>query len=169
MRMAALENVRYSWLAMSITGWTAFKKSCCLFLRWAFADSAQCSEQYLCEPLLQVNSLPQKAHFLVFLFWLLYMWFYNQFLANRHGVNFRQPLTILVNSFHDVTFFKWGHFLASFPFVNQSTVVHSCKPLSTLSTRWQNKSPQNSPRQKCVAKVSGFLRTTKKQVWSVKI
>ena len=35
MRMAALENVRYSWLAMSITGWTAFKKSCCLFLRWA--------------------------------------------------------------------------------------------------------------------------------------
>ena len=33
MRMAALENVRYSRLAMSITGWTAFKKSYCLFLR----------------------------------------------------------------------------------------------------------------------------------------
>ena len=33
-----------------------------------------------------------------------------------------------------------------FPLVHQSTVVHSCQPLSTLSTRWQNKSPQNSPR-----------------------
>ena len=146
MRMAALENVRYSWLAMSITGWTAFKKSCCFFLRWAFAASAQCSEQYLCEPLLQMNSLPQKAHFLVFLNWLLFMWFYNHFHANRHGVNFRQSLTPIVNSFHNVTFFKWGHFLASFPLVPQSTVVHSCQPLSTLSTRWQNKSPQNSPR-----------------------
>ena len=68
------------------------------------------------------------------------------FHANRHGVNFRQSLTILVNSFHDVTFFKWGHFLVLFPLVLQSTVVHSCQPLSTLSTRWQNKSPQNSPR-----------------------
>lgn len=27
-------------------------------------------------------------------------------LANRHGVNSRQLLTIPVNSFHDVTFFK---------------------------------------------------------------
>ena len=31
------------------------------------------------------------------------MWFYNQFYANRHGVNFRQSLTPIVNSFHDVT------------------------------------------------------------------
>ena len=127
-RLDSLQKVLLPFLALSL---------CCLGALF---------EQYLCEPLLQVNSLPQKAHFLVFLIWLLFMWFYNQFHANRHGVNFRQSLTILVNSFHDVTFFKWDHFLASFPLVLQSTVVHFCQPLSTLSTRWQNKSPQNSPR-----------------------
>ena len=28
----------------------------------------------------------------------------------------------------------------------QSTLVTYCRPLSTMSTMWQNKSPQNSPR-----------------------
>lgn len=36
----------------------------------------------------------------------VFMWFYNEFLANRHGVNSRQSLTLIVSSFHDVASFK---------------------------------------------------------------
>ena len=131
MRMAALENVRYSWLAMSITGWTAFKKSCCLFLRWTFAASAQCSEQYLCEPLLQVNSFPQKAHFLVFLIWLLLCGFTINFLQTATEwtfVNHWHPLSThstMSRSSNEVT-----SLLLSLSFISQSlsTLVNLCQP-----------------------------------------
>ena len=59
----------------------------------------------------------------------------HSFRINHRAVNSCKPMTTLVNSFHDISFFKRDHFLSSFPLVFESTKVNVCKPLSTLSTR----------------------------------
>lgn len=123
MRIAALEKVRYSCCLSPITGSAALRKSSFLFFLSFLASSAQLTEQYFCIPLLDVNVLPQNAHFLVFFILSLILMFYTLFCVFHRGVNGSQLLPLVVNLFNLCDDFRILPSLLSLS-------VNRCQPLS---------------------------------------
>lgn len=122
MRIAALEKVRYSCCLSPITGSAALRKSSFLFFLSFLASSAQLTEQYFCIPLLDVNVLPQNAHFLVTFILSLILMFLHSFLYIPSGSE--RKSTVVIHCQLAWLLLRSSHFVQPF--------VSVCEPLSTI-------------------------------------
>lgn len=134
---AAFENVRYSWHCKSMIGSMPLVKSCCLFFLIRFVSDWHSSEQYFYIPLRDTNALPQNSHFLIGLILFDIAMFYIIWVFHRGS---KRKWTI-DNSCQQSPRSYAFCISAS----NLSSVVTTCKPMSTMFTAWQNKSSANSP------------------------